>query len=145
MRIHHIALRTADLARLESFYVNVVGLAVVPAAARAGPGGDRVWLAAGTAVLMLERAGEGEGEGEGDDEGEREGVAPATMDLLAFAGDDAENDAGAVGAKAHASAIETWRARLASAGVRVEAETAHTLYFRDPDGRRVALSTHPLR
>jgi catechol 2,3-dioxygenase-like lactoylglutathione lyase family enzyme len=33
---------------------------------------------------------------------------------------------------------EAWRAR-----VDVEAETAHTLYFRDPDGRRVAVSSYP--
>ena len=36
------------------------------------------------------------------------------------------------------------RARLATAGVAVEHETLHTTYFRDPDGRRVAVSTHPL-
>jgi hypothetical protein len=35
------------------------------------------------------------------------------------------------------------RTRLAEAGM-LEAETAHTVYFRDPDGRRVAASSHPL-
>jgi len=131
MRIHHVALRTADLARLESFYVNVIGLAVIPAAPRAAPGGgDRVWLAAGGAVLMLEGAADGEPT-----------VTPGTMDLLAFGaftGEDAGGDA-------TGRPLDRWRARLERAGVPVEAETPHTLYFRDPDGRRVALSDHPLR
>jgi catechol-2,3-dioxygenase len=35
------------------------------------------------------------------------------------------------------ASIEPWRAIVA-----VEAETAHTLYFRDPDGRRVAVSDY---
>ena len=36
------------------------------------------------------------------------------------------------------------RARLAAEGVPIEHETEHTTYFRDPDGRRVAVSTYPL-
>ena len=50
-------------------------------------------------------------------------IPRTSMELVAFAVDDKE----------------TWRAR-----VDVEAETAHTLYFRDPDGRRVAVSSYPL-
>ena len=34
-------------------------------------------------------------------------------------------------------------ARLAAAGVVVEARTAYTLYVRDPDGRRIGLSSYP--
>jgi catechol-2,3-dioxygenase len=48
-------------------------------------------------------------------------AAAGTKELLAFAVDDKE----------------VWRERVA-----VEAETAHTLYFRDPDGRRVAVSDY---
>jgi catechol 2,3-dioxygenase-like lactoylglutathione lyase family enzyme len=33
---------------------------------------------------------------------------------------------------------------LPAQGVAIEAETAHTSYFRDPDGRRLAVSTYPL-
>jgi len=55
---------------------------------------------------------------------------PGTMDLVAFA----------MGAQTK----EAWRQRLARGGIRVEAETAYTLYFRDPDGRRVAVSDYPL-
>lgn len=108
MRIHHVALRTTDVARLERFYVGVLGLSP----ARRDDARGSVWLDAGGAVIMLEPAGPGE-----------PAVPRGTMDLVAFAVDDKE----------------TWRARVA-----VEAETAHTLYFRDPDGRRVALSDYRL-
>jgi len=33
--------------------------------------------------------------------------------------------------------------RLEAAGGRVEARTAYTIYFRDPDGRRVGVSSFP--
>jgi catechol 2,3-dioxygenase-like lactoylglutathione lyase family enzyme len=46
-------------------------------------------------------------------------VPAGTRELVAFAVDDKE----------------AWRARLT-----VEDETAHTLYSRDPDGRRIAVS-----
>jgi catechol 2,3-dioxygenase-like lactoylglutathione lyase family enzyme len=50
---------------------------------------------------------------------EEPSVPAGTRELVAFAVDDKE----------------AWRARLV-----VEDETAHTLYFRDPDGRRIAVS-----
>jgi catechol 2,3-dioxygenase-like lactoylglutathione lyase family enzyme len=106
VRIHHVALRTPDLGRLERFYAGVLGLAVM----RRDDARGSVWLEAGGAILMLERAGAAEP------------LVPAgTKDLVAFAVDD----------------LDPWRDRVA-----VEAETEHTLYFRDPDGRRVAVSTY---
>ena len=78
-----------------------------------------VWLAlGGGAVLMLEAALASETL-----------IAAGTLDLLAF--------------RAEAN-LDALRAQLALHGVTVESETAHTLYFRDPDGRRVGLSNHPL-
>jgi catechol 2,3-dioxygenase-like lactoylglutathione lyase family enzyme len=107
VRIHHVALRTRDLPRLERFYRDVLGFRVM----RRDDARGSVWLDADGAVLMLERAGPGE-----------PAVPAGTLELLAFAVDDKE----------------PWRARVA-----VEAETAHTLYFRDPDGRRLGVSTYP--
>jgi catechol 2,3-dioxygenase-like lactoylglutathione lyase family enzyme len=52
LTIHHLALRTADLDRLERFYVGVLGLA--PARRDAARGS--IWLRTGASVLMLERA-----------------------------------------------------------------------------------------
>lgn len=112
MRIHHVALRTRDLARLERFYVATLGLEVV----RRDDARGSVWLGAGDAVLMLELAAPTE-----------PAVPEGSLDLLAFAMEDAPD------------AMAAWRSRVA-----VEAETANTLYFRDPDGRRVAVSRYPL-
>ena len=84
---------------------------------RRDEGRGSVWLDAGGVVLMIERAAAAE-----------PGVARGTLELVAFAVDDRE----------------AWRARLSAAGVAVEDETPHTLYFRDPDGRRVAVSTYGL-
>lgn len=111
--IHHLALRTVDVARLERFYGGLLGL---PAVRRDAVRGT-VWLRVGESVLMLEPAGPGE-----------PAIDLGTRELVAFAVDDRE----------------AWRSRLNEAGVDVEDETGHTLYFRDPDGRRVAVSCYPL-
>jgi catechol 2,3-dioxygenase-like lactoylglutathione lyase family enzyme len=79
-----------------------------------------VWLKGGDggAVLMVERAGAGEA------------MPPVgTLDFLAVAVSDAER--------------RELRERLVAAGM-LEDETEHTLYFRDPDGRRVGASSHAL-
>lgn len=106
MQIHHIALRTADPARLVAFYVDTLGLTVI----RRQPHG--VWLALDGAVLMIEQAAPGEPTPD-----------PASMRLLAFA------------------VSEATRARI-GARVEIEDRTAFTWYFRDPDGRRLGISTY---
>jgi catechol-2,3-dioxygenase len=104
-------MRTTDVASLERFYTGVVGLQVL----RRDDARGTVWLDAGGTVLMLEPAIAGE-----------PGVAPGTLELIAFDVDS----------------IEAWRATHASSGINMEAETPHTLYFRDPDGRRVGVSDY---
>lgn len=113
MRIHHLAFRTDDLDALEHFYARVLGLTVV----RRTPGRS-VWLDAGGSILMLERCEDGE-----------PAIPDDTMELVAFA----------IAAKDRADVA----ARLAGAGLRIEARTAYTLYVRDPDGRRIGLSSYP--
>lgn len=112
--MHHIALRTVDVASLAAFYARWLGLAIVR------DGGDRsVWLGLGEgAVLMIEARTP-----------EEPAIDPTSLELLAFAVDTATRTA--------------LRARLVAEG-RLEGETAHTLYFRDPDGRRLGVSTYPL-
>ena len=113
MRIHHAALRTADVEQLQSFYAGVLGLSV-----RRGARDGSVWLDAEGTVLMIERAAVGE-----------PAVTRGTMHFLAFTmGEESK---------------EAWRERIERFGIRIEAETAYTLYFRDPDGRRVAVSDYP--
>ena len=78
-----------------------------------------LWLGLGSAVLMIERAGPDEPP-----------VSPQDLALIAFAVTPEDQ--------------VRLRARLAERGVTVESETAWTLYFRDPDGRRLGVSTYPL-
>lgn len=115
MKVHHIALRTADPEALAAFYTSMLDLPVVR---RQLP--RSIWLGLEDAVLMIERAEPGE-----------PGVAEGDLHLLALAVD--------------APTQARLRARLAAAGVPLDGETAFTLYLRDPDGRRVGLSTYPLR
>lgn len=115
MRVHHLAFRTGDLARLERFYVDALGLAVIRRhEARS------VWLDAGGSIVMLELRDEGEPE-----------VAATSKELVAFA----------VAPETRALCMD----RLARAGVALEASTDFTLYVRDPDGRRIGLSSYPAR
>ena len=112
MRIHHVALRAADLERSARFY-ETLGLRRLRV--NDGPDGPRsVWLEADGVVLMLERelAGAGPGEGSGH--------------LLAFAIDD----------------LAEWERRLGDARIPIDARTERTLYVRDPDGHRIGLSCH---
>ena len=113
MRIHHLAFRSSDVPRVERFYVDVLGLDVLRR-----DEGRSVWLDAGGAILMLERREPDEPE-----------VDPATKELVCFA--VAPGDGARLGA------------RLDEAGVAIEGRTAYTLYFRDPDGRRVGISSYP--
>jgi catechol 2,3-dioxygenase-like lactoylglutathione lyase family enzyme len=118
--VHHLALRTPDPSRLERFYAGFLGLRV----ARRDAARGSVWLEAGMVVVMIEPAAENE-------------PSPdrASQELLAFG-----IDAGS----AHPD-LSSWRKRLAEANVAIEAETPFTLYFRDPEGRRLALSAYVFR
>lgn len=78
-----------------------------------------VWLGLSDAVLMIEQAAAGEPPPD-----------PASMRLLAFAVTEAER--AAIGR------------RLAERAVAIEDRTAFTWYFRDPEGRRVGVSTFDL-
>lgn len=115
MRLHHLALRSRDVDALEAFYAEVLGLSCVRR-----DGGRSVWLALGDAVLMIERAEEIEPRPD-----------PGGLELIALSADDV-------------AARDAVEARLRERGVSIEARTQHTIYFRDPEGRRVAVSTYPL-
>jgi catechol 2,3-dioxygenase-like lactoylglutathione lyase family enzyme len=114
MWVHHLALRTDDVAKLAAFYEGVVGL---PVEARNLP--RSIWLRAGETLVMVELCGPDEPR-----------VAARSMELIAFSVDASERDEA--------------RDRLSAAGVAIEEETGFTMYFRDPDGRRIALSHYPV-
>ncbi len=76
------------------------------------------WLDAEGTLVMLERCAPGEPE-----------VPPGSMEIVVFG----------IAPEARAGLAAT----LAARGVPLEAESEFTLYFRDPDGRRVGLSHYP--
>jgi catechol-2,3-dioxygenase len=111
-RLHHLALRTRDISTLVDFYREWFHVEVTREALPRS-----VWLALEHgAVLMIEAA-----------EADEPNPPAGSFELVAF-GVSVEQR-------------EALRARLVAAG-RLEAETAHTLYFRDPDGRRVGVSSY---
>lgn len=112
MRVHHLAFRTRRLTELEAFYVEVLNLAVLRREQ-----GRSVWLAAGETVLMLELASEDE-----------PSPAPNSLELVAFA----------MSQPAQAALERELRRRH----VAIEGRTRFTVYFRDPDGRRVGASSY---
>lgn len=114
VRVHHIALRCNDITLAEAFWTSLFGLAPVRR-----DGNRAVWLALGDAVLMLERAEPGEAR-----------PPDGAMDFIALA--------------VTAPQRGDFLARCAASGVGVEHQTAHTVYVRDPDGRRVGVSSYPL-
>jgi glyoxylase I family protein len=73
-----------------------------------------IWLDAAGTILMLEKR---------DDDEPR--VSPQSKELVAFAVSKPMID------------------RLGEARIAIEARTAYTLYVRDPDGRRIGLSSYP--
>jgi catechol 2,3-dioxygenase-like lactoylglutathione lyase family enzyme len=121
-RLHHVALGARDVERVAAFYRDRLGLPEVVRHHGAGGALRSVWLDLGGPVLMIERT-----------------AAPLRLVngvgsgpfLLALALTPAE--------------CEACEQSLAAVGILVESRTEHTRYFRDPEGNRVAVSSHPLR
>lgn len=113
MRLHHLALRSDDLERTAAYYRDVIGLREMARKLDAHGTLRSIWLEAEGVVVMVERRSAGE-----------PGVSSISMELVAFAIDPSQRD--------------EFRSRLAP----IEGETEFTLYARDPDGRRIAVSCY---
>jgi len=122
--IHHLAIQVRDLATVERFYRDTLGLALLRRWPAPSGGGDRsAWLDTGDgAFLALEVLGGDAGHGAGPE-------ARAGLHLVAL--------------RIAAADRAAWEDRLARAGVAVYHRTAFTLYVRDPEGNRVGLSHYP--
>ncbi|MBI3073038.1 MAG: VOC family protein [Deltaproteobacteria bacterium] len=120
-KIHHLALGAHDVAGVAAFYRDTFGLAEIARHPDAAGKLRSIWLnVGGGATLMIERT---------DDKARRVlgvGLGPF---LLAFRVAPGERVA--------------FERRLADMGVPVEANTDFSLYFRDPEGNRVAVSHYP--
>lgn len=120
VRLHHFALGAADPDRVAAFYRDLLGLREIARHREADGNLRSVWLDLGGPVLMVERSC--------GPPRRVEGVGPGPF-LLALAADPARREA-----------LER---SLAESGFPVESRTAHTIYFRDPEGNRVAASGYP--
>jgi glyoxylase I family protein len=122
--VHHVALQVRDLAAMEAFYRDLIGLPVQRRWPAADGSGDRsVWLDLGAgAFLALERA-----------------------DGPTVGSDWQRPDLGwhLVALRISRDARARWETRLTAAGVAIAHRTPYTLYVRDPEGNRVGLSHWP--
>ncbi|MBI5506974.1 MAG: VOC family protein [Deltaproteobacteria bacterium] len=113
-RVHHVALRTDDVAALAAFYSEVFGLEIVR-----DSNTTSIWLSIGEgSVLMIEKRDPSE-----------PAICAGSMEMFALAATPERK-----------AAI---RARAERRGC-LDGETEHTVYLRDPDGRRVGASSYPL-
>jgi len=121
MKLHHLALGARDLEHVAGFYRDLLGLREV--CRHHEPGGSlrSIWLDLGGPVLMIERT----------EEPARliQGVGAGPF-LLALAAAPSER-----------SVLER---SLDASGIPIDSRTEHTIFFRDPEGNRVALSSYPL-
>ena len=112
--IHHLAIRADDVEATAAFYRKIFGLVVV-----SDQRPRSLWLRLDArCVLMVEAREPGEPP-----------VSDGSMDMFALAVDD-----------------ETRKRILeyAAAAGCLDGQTEHTVYLRDPDGRRVGASSFPL-
>lgn len=120
--VHHLAVKTQNLAKSEVFYAEVLGLPLLKRHEDArGP--RSLWLGLGDtgAFLAVERADDSEGPTRVDDAAGWHCVA-LTMEV---------------------SARAAWIAKLEAAGHPIFRQTPYSIYVRDPDGAVVALSHYP--
>jgi catechol 2,3-dioxygenase-like lactoylglutathione lyase family enzyme len=115
MHLHHLAFRTHQLAPLVAFYRDLLQLPQ----GRAQPGYSQ-WFHLGPTVLMVEQA-----------EAHEPAIPAKTMEL-------------ALSIPVTPAAQAALEARLTAANTPIEFRTAATIYFRDPDGRRLGASTAQL-
>jgi glyoxylase I family protein len=123
---HHLAVQVRDLARVERFYCDVLGLKVLRHwPATSGVGQRSVWLDVGDgAFLALEVVASGTTAAKDPARRDRPGLHLVALRIAA-------------GERAR------WEERLARAGVEVYHRTSFTIYLRDPEGNGVGLSHHP--
>lgn len=122
--LHHLAIQVRDLQAAERWYTTVLGLPLLRRW-QDSEGRDRSsWLALdGEAFLALERC-----EGARVEAPNWESGAPGYFVLaLRIAPSDRVS----------------WEQRLADHAVAVERRSQWTIYFRDPEGNRIGLSSHP--
>ncbi|RDV39499.1 hypothetical protein DV096_02700 [Bradymonadaceae bacterium TMQ3] len=118
--LHHIALGAREVEEVARFYCEAFGLRELTRHRNEDGTLRSVWLDLNPGVLMVEHTR--------DERPQVEGVGAGPF-LLAFAIAVEER--------------ESLRRRLESMGSEVEDESTYSLYARDPEGNRVAVSHYP--
>ena len=118
--LHHVAIGAYDIEVMARFYR--VYFQLEESDRHQDENGDcrSIWLSAGQTTLMMERIGS------------LPSPAPLMRQgafLLAFSMEPDEREA--------------MKVRLTTAGVFIESESACSMYFRDPEGNRVAVTHYP--
>ena len=121
VKVHHLALGARDVERVAAFYHDLLGLREVCRHHEPGGALRSIWLDLGGPVLMIEQTEEPARRVQGV------GAGPF---LLALAAAPSER--------------RVLEKSLGASGFPVDSRTEHTIYFRDPEGNRVALSNYPL-
>lgn len=128
MGLHHIALGAQDIKALATFYQDIFGLTVITtnytainthyedAIVRS------IWLRCDDWILMIERITHHD-----QRPIHTEGVSPGPF-LLVFDAPD----------------HETFEQKLASYNIGIDMRTSYTVYARDIEGNRIAVSTYPI-
>jgi glyoxylase I family protein len=119
--LHHLALGTPNVDSLARFYSEVLELREVTRHQRADGSLRSVWLDLGGALLMVEQSEELPRRVNGI------GAGPFLIALAASRAEQARLEA-----------------KLVAAGSPIESRSEWTIYSRDPDGNRIALSAYPV-
>lgn len=123
LRAHHVAIVVRDVQACAQFYRVVLGLEPLPAP-RAGVS----WFRLGDVILMIEPLTDAGSEGSLGTADANPGTRPG-LHLLSLA--------------IHVHERATWEARLSTHGVAITQRSDYSLYFRDPENNRLALSHYP--
>lgn len=114
MKINHIALKVLDVESISKFYGEILGLPILRRN-EDHKGLYSIWHDLDGAILMIERLSLGSSNS-----------GNMGWHILALQIEQSSRDG--------------WRKRLAEARVQIEEESDFTLYFKDPEGNRIALS-----
>jgi len=126
MTLNHLAVKTHNVEGLAKFYTDILDLKETRRH-NDEHGLRSIWLKIGTSILMVERS-----RSTITQDGKK--LTPFSDDppgyhLIAFTIDEDEKN--------------LWRQRLSSEKIRIENESEYTIYFRDPEGNRIGLSSFP--